>query len=244
MRKPLAWVSTAAAVLVAAAALTLTTPLAASAHVTVTPSSSTAGGRSILTFRVPTESDTASTVSLTIHLPTDTPFISVRIKPVAGWTAQLTETTLPAPVKDDDGNTITSAITEIVWTATDAGLAPGEYGEFDVSVNPLPESGTVFFPTVQTYSDGSHVDWVQQTADGDAEPEHPAPKITIEGTDAAATPAARVTASAEGDGTGAAEASASTGSAGGWGIGLGVAGIVIALAASGLAGAAIARTRR
>src|SRR5690349_91983 len=46
---------------------------AADAHVTVNPDSATQGGEARIAFRVPTESDTASTTKLEVNLPTDQP---------------------------------------------------------------------------------------------------------------------------------------------------------------------------
>src|SRR3712207_2976090 len=88
----------------AAAALLLVPASGASAHVRVLPDTTAAGGFAQLTFRVPTESDTASTVGLRVELPTDTPLTSVRTKPVAGWSAVVERGPLPAPV-DRDGAT-------------------------------------------------------------------------------------------------------------------------------------------
>lgn len=195
----------------------------ASAHVTVTSSSTNPGTGAVLTFTVPVESDTANTVGLTVQLPTATPFTSVQSAPVPGWTVKLTRTTLASPLKDDDGNSITKAVTEVTWTATDGGLKPGEFGQFLLSVAPLPAGGTVYLPAVQSYSDGTQVGWVQQ-AQGGAEPEHPAPSVVI-------TPVA------------AAPAAAQAGGGDGWGVGLGIAGIVLALVAGAVGGAALTRAR-
>jgi uncharacterized protein YcnI len=170
----------------AAAGLVLCSSGAASAHVRVVPESTTAGGFSALTFRVPTESETAGTVGLRVELPTATPFTSVRTKPLPGWTAVVERGPLPAPV-ERDGATITEAATAIVWTA-DAGtqVGPGQFQEFDLPVGPLPDAGTeVLLPATQTYSDGEVVRWADEpTADG-SEPELPAPVlVTTEGADA------------------------------------------------------------
>jgi uncharacterized protein YcnI len=195
----------------------------AEAHVTVSSSSTEPGAWVTLTFKVPTESGTARTTGLTVQLPTDTPFTSVLTQPVPGWTVKTSKSALPVPLKDDDGNAITSAITKVEWTATGGGIGPGQFGTFALSVGALPGDGTVYLPTVQHYSDGSDVDWVQQAQDG-AEVEHPAPSIVV----VAPHPAAV----------------ASSSGPRGWGVGLGVAGIVLALLAGGVAGAALARARR
>ncbi|QMU69076.1 YcnI family protein [Streptacidiphilus sp. P02-A3a] len=213
----------------AAAVLVLGLAVPAGAHVTVASSSSKGGAEAVLTFTVPVESDTAHTVGLTVYLPTTDPFTEVLSAPVPGWTVKLTRTALSTPLKDDDGDTVTSAVTRVTWTATGDGLAPGQFGQFALSVGPLPKSGTLYLPAVQSYSNGTTVDWVQQ-AEGGAEPAHPAPSVVI-----APEPSGAVTAA-----VGAAPAP----SGDGWGTGLGVAGIALALIAGGVGGAALSRARR
>lgn len=167
------------------AALVAGPAAAGSAHVAVDASSDTAGDYSVLTFRVPTESDTASTVKVDTHLPTETPFTSVRVLPVEGWSAELVRTDFDTPVQDSHGNTLTSAVTEVIWTATGDGIAPDEFGEFTIQVGPLPDSGTVYFPTVQTYSDGTSAAWSQQADPSQPEPATPAPLVTVAEADTA-----------------------------------------------------------
>ena len=50
-------------------------PATAGAHVTVHTDSTASGSFSALTFRVPNESDSASTVKLEVQLPKVTPFL-------------------------------------------------------------------------------------------------------------------------------------------------------------------------
>ena len=54
-----------------------------------------AGGSGVITFRVPSESDAASTIGLLITFPAATPFTSVDVQPKAGWTAKVTKKPLP-----------------------------------------------------------------------------------------------------------------------------------------------------
>ena len=168
----------AAAALAAGAALALAAPLAASAHVRIDPDAAAAGGYSYVSFRVPTESATASTVGLTIQLPTDTPFTSVSYQAVPGWTAKITTSTLPKPVTID-GTSVTTAPTSVTFTATGGGIAPGQFGVFTLSLGKIPDTGKVLLPTTQTYSDGSVVKWDEPTPASGAEPEHPAPTLYI-----------------------------------------------------------------
>ena len=157
------------------AALALAVPLAASAHVAVSPNQAEPGSYALLTFKVPNESETATTTSIEVDLPTDTPFTSVRYVPVSGWTAQLVTETLPKPVKIGE-NSITEAVTKVIWTA-DAGaeIADGQLQQFSISAGPIPDTGSIELPAIQTYSDGSVVSW----SEAGESAEHPAPVLFI-----------------------------------------------------------------
>src|SRR3954453_6737104 len=177
------------------AAIALSTALAgpAFAHVTVSSASAAKGGFSAMTFRVPTEKDDASTTKVQVAFPTDTPLASVSVKPVPGWTYQVTKSKLATPISSDDGP-ITDAVSQITWTASSPATAvkPGEYQEFGVSAGPLPTSTAISFKALQTYSDGSVVRWIDTQTPGDPEAEHPAPTLSLtpEAADAAAPAAA------------------------------------------------------
>lgn len=159
----------------------------ASAHVTVNPNTTAGGSYGKLTFRVPTESDTASTTQLQIFLPTDHPLASVSVQPHTGWSFTVKDAKLATPLTDDDGNQITQAVSEIDWKADSPATAikPGEFDEFNVSVGPLPDSGTMVFKALQTYSDGSVVRWIDPRVAGQDEPAHPAPVLTLTPSDSA-----------------------------------------------------------
>jgi len=111
----------------------------ASAHVTVNAPGATQGGYSVLTFRVPTESATASTTKVQVRFPTDTPIASVLVQPHPGWTFKTVTAKLDKPVTTDDGDSITEAVAEIDWTADSAAdaIKPGEFDQFLVSAGPL-----------------------------------------------------------------------------------------------------------
>lgn len=208
-----------------AAAFIVALAVPASAHVTVNPDTATQGGYAKVTFRVPNESDTASTTKLEVNLPTDTPFASVSFKPVAGWTTATTKATLATPI-EAHGSQITEAINKITWTATgDAAIKPGQFQEFDVSLGPLPEVDQVVFKALQTYSDGKIVRWIDEpTADG-TEPESPAPVLTL-------TPAvAEGAAPASSEGVTATADSADSEDNSGTGTTVGIIGLVVGVVA-------------
>ncbi|MEU6143926.1 YcnI family protein [Streptomyces sp. NPDC047081] len=208
----------------------------ASAHVTVHPESYAKGATDgVLTFRVPNEEDTASTTKVQVFLPTDHPVLGVLVTPQDGWTAKVTNTKLKTPVKTDDG-TITDAVSEITWTGGKIGA--GQYQDFNVAFGQLPDdTDQLTFKTLQTYSDGKTVRWIEEAASGDEEPENPAPvlKLTAKGADedaAAPTASAKTTAAAS-----ASDGSDSTARA------LGIAGLVVGVLGLAAAGFAIARGR-
>ncbi len=154
----------------------------AGAHVSASSADASPGGYGKVTFRVPNESDTASTTGVRIQLPTDTPLTSVRAQPVAGWTVALIRTPLDPPV-EADGEQITEAVTVVQYTSADGagGIAPGQFGEFALSGGPFPNTDSVTFNVVQTYSDGSEAAWIEPTVSGQAEPEYPAPVLDLSG---------------------------------------------------------------
>ena len=168
-----------AAGLVLGGAAVLLGATAASAHVHVDGEDATRGGYGVLTFRVPTESDTASTTEVTVTMPTETPIASASVQPVAGWTATVTTAELTTPITTDDGQ-ISTYVSRIEWTAKSAASAikPGEFQQFSVSAGPLPDVAEIGFPVKQTYDDGTAVNW-NEASSGSAEPEHPAPVLEL-----------------------------------------------------------------
>ncbi|MET7685354.1 YcnI family protein [Streptomyces sp. NPDC005423] len=209
---------------------------AASAHVTVHPDSYAKGATDgVLTFRVPNEEAKAGTTKVQVYLPTDHPVLGVLVTPQNGWTAKVTTTKLKTPVKTDDG-TITEAVSEVTWTG--GKISTGQYQDFDVAFGQLPDNvDQLAFKTLQTYSDGNVVRWIEEAAAGDAEPENPAPvlKLTAKGSDTApaASPAATATAAA----TVKSASSDSTAR------GIGIAGLVVGILGLAAAAFAIVRTR-
>ena len=135
-----------AVVTVASAALIVGLAAPALARVTVNPSEAQQGGFEKLTFRIPNEMDNANTVKLDVQIPTDHPIPSVSVQPKTGWTADKKKTPLATPVTDDDGNTITEAVSEIIWSGGQ--IKPGEFDEFSISVGPLPDVDSLKFPAI------------------------------------------------------------------------------------------------
>lgn len=153
-----------AAGLAAGTALALATaPLAASAHVTVTPSGTAAGTSSVLTFAFGHGCDGSPTTALTIDIPESIMAVAPTLHP--NWTIE----------KVTEGD----RIAQIVYTA----ITPVEEGYRDaieLSVR-LPEGAagdTLVFPVLQTCAAGE-TNWNELAEEGAAEPEHPAPAILV-----------------------------------------------------------------
>ncbi|NMI02180.1 YcnI family protein [Pseudonocardia acidicola] len=205
------------------------------AHVTAQPGEAAQGSYSVISMRVPNESDTAGTVKLEVTLPTDHPITSVRTTPMPGWTATVTKTPLNPPVQTA-GTTVTEAVTSVTWTAQPGTrIGPGQFVDFPLSLGPLPTgTDTLVLPATQTYDNGQVVAWNEPTTPGAAEPQHPAPAVTL-------TPAA---AGGHGHGGGGAATAAAavdpTDNTARW---LGGAGLLVGALGLGLGGGAALRNR-
>ena len=151
------------------------------AHVTVAPASADKGATDVqLTFRVPSEEDSATT-KVQIALPTEPPLVGVLAQPVPGWTAKVTTQHLATPIQTDDGP-VSDIVTNVTWTADNAaaGIQPDSYQGFDILAGSLPDQGNeVVFKAVQTYANGDVVNWVDPVTEGGPEADHPTPILTL-----------------------------------------------------------------
>ncbi|MEE2058105.1 YcnI family copper-binding membrane protein [Rhodococcus artemisiae] len=209
----------------ATAALLLAGSGIAAAHVTVVAPGAEQGGYSVLTFRVPTESETAGTTALTVELPG---LRSARTEPMPGWTATIEKN--PEQLA-----------TSVTWTA-DPGVevGPGQFQQFVLSAGPLPEEEEVAFPATQTYSDGEVVAW-DQAATGDEEPEKPAPSLALAASSGDGHASGAPHSTENTDTTAAAESGSSTDSTARW---LGGIGLVLGALGAALGLGAVIRGRR
>ncbi|WP_202805678.1 YcnI family protein [Actinopolymorpha alba] len=156
---------------------TLAIPAPAFAHVSVDPKTVDPGGFAKVSLRVPNERDNASTVQVEVAFPKDHPLGHVSIEPVPGWSALVKKERLATPLKSGDEQ-ITEAVTSIVWKGGQIG--PGEFQEFEMSMGRLPEtSARLAFMTIQTYSNREVVRWIEVPQSEGAEPEKPAPMLTV-----------------------------------------------------------------
>jgi uncharacterized protein YcnI len=157
------------------------------AHVTISPDTGTPGGYVREAFQVPNERADATTTGIQVFFPTDHPLASVSVEPVPGWTSTVQTMKLSAPIQTTDGM-VTQGVSSITWTGGSIGA--GQFQEFPVTVGPLPGGDTkLTFKALQTYSDGQVVRWIDQTQDGQPEPDHPAPVLSVAAPAAPVTPA-------------------------------------------------------
>ena len=169
-----------AAVAGAAAGAVVVVGLAApaSAHVTVQPATVEGGGFAVVAFRVPNERDDASTTRVRVLLPRDHPIGSVSTTPMPGWTARTQTRRLATPI-EVEGERLVRVVSAVTWTATGPGVGPGQFEDFELDLGTLPDSGRLVFTALQRYSDGRVVAWNEVAVGGGAEPQHPAPVLTL-----------------------------------------------------------------
>jgi periplasmic copper chaperone A len=160
--------------LVAAAALLA--PAAAQAHISIHPNTIPAGAFATLDVRVPGEQQGAFVKQVDTLLPAG--FTSVDYENVPGWSVKVIEAKLAKPVVED-GESIDTQVSQIVWTWTgpQGKVGDGQFVQLPLSVAiPAGASGKALeFRTVQTYSNGQVVHWIDPSLDA----EHPSPRINV-----------------------------------------------------------------
>jgi periplasmic copper chaperone A len=121
--------------------------------------------------RVPNERPNADTTEVTVQFPDGLTFVSFQPKP--GWKRTIEMETLDEPI-EVFGEEITEQVASVTWSG--GVIKPGEFDEFGVSFR-VPETPgeSLMFPSLQTYSNGEVVRWV----DPDPEAETPAPQVAV-----------------------------------------------------------------
>lgn len=135
----------------AAAALIVAAPLAANAHVGVSPSTTAAGSPSVLTFSFSHGCEGSPTSALTFSIPESIESVTPTVHP--GWT-----------IAETPGTVTYTAITPVADGLRDT-------VELSVVLPAGEEGDVVAFPVVQTCVEGEHA-WAD-LAEGDAEPDSP-----------------------------------------------------------------------
>jgi len=117
--RPLARFAVLATSALIAVAASVAVAGSASAHVSVSSQDAAPDGYGKITFRVPNESDTASTVGLRIQVPQEAAVTSLSTQALPGWTVTRTMTDLPEPL-ESDGEKISSYASVIEFRADPA----------------------------------------------------------------------------------------------------------------------------
>jgi uncharacterized protein YcnI len=162
------------AMLVLAGALLV--PASAQAHISLHPNTIPAGAFATLDVRVPGEQEGAYVKKVDVLFPQG--FTGVDYENVLGWSVRVIESKLAKPIQSDDGP-IDTQVSQIVWTWSGplGKVEDGQFIDFPLSVA-IPESAAgkpLEFRTVQTYSNGQVVHWIEPSLTG----EHPSPRINV-----------------------------------------------------------------
>jgi uncharacterized protein YcnI len=112
-------------------------------------------------------------------------FLFASYQPVPGWKGKITTEKLAKPVPSPEPGEppIKEQVKQVSFTATDAGLAPGQFQDFGLSLLMPDKPGTTLtFKAIQTYANGDVVRWI-----GPPDSEEPAPQVDL--TSGSQTPA-------------------------------------------------------
>ncbi len=158
-------------------ALVLTVAGSAAAHVYFNPAEAPSDGYATLNLEVPHGCEGSPTTKVRVQVPPSVPSVTPGRSPF--WNITTKE-----GKKDKvelHGETITSGVSEIVYTARQP-LPDGELDVLPVSLKmPAAKEGqVVYFPTVQECEKGE-TSWIQIPAEGESgeELESPAPAVTL-----------------------------------------------------------------
>ena len=161
----------------------------AMAHVTLQPTEAPADGFTRLNVRVPNERDEASTTKVRVQFPPGFYFISH--EPVEGWNVDVKMRKLKQPT-EVFGEKINEEVDEVSITSSGAGIAPGQFRDFGLSLKMPNEPGkTLTFKALQTYDNGEVVRWI-----GPPDADEPAPQVTLSPSEEGAGHAADTAAAA------------------------------------------------
>jgi len=154
----------------------LLTAATAQAHISLHPNTIPAGAFATLDVRVPGEQEGAYVKKVDVLFPQG--FTGVDYENVAGWSTKVIESKLATPIKED-GETIDTEVSQIVWTWTGplGKVNDNQFVDLPLSLA-IPDNAAgraLEFRTVQTYSNGQVVHWIEPSLTG----EHPAPRINV-----------------------------------------------------------------
>jgi uncharacterized protein YcnI len=144
-------------------AVALAAPASADAHISLHPNTIPSGAFATVDVRVPGEVPGAHVTRIDMLLPAG--FSDVAYQDVPGWSVRVIEAG--------------ARVSQIVWSWTGplGRLENGRFLDFPLSLAmPAHMAGRALeFRTVQTYSDGQVVRWIEPSLDA----EHPSPRINL-----------------------------------------------------------------
>jgi uncharacterized protein YcnI len=144
-------------------AVALTAPASADAHISLHPNTIPSGAFATVDVRVPGERPGAHVTRIDMLLPPG--FSDVGYQDVPGWSVRVIEAG--------------ARVSQIVWTWSGplGRLENGRFLDFPLSLAmPAHMAGRALeFRTLQTYSDGQLVRWIEPSLDS----EHPSPRINL-----------------------------------------------------------------
>jgi len=155
---------------------TLLATTSAFAHVTIEPTPAPPGAFHKAVFRVPHGCSGAATTALRIQIPEGV--IEVKPMPKPGWTIA-TKTGPYAHTYKNWGADVSSGVVEVDFTG--GNLPDSDYDEFVVTgtvADSFKAGDLIYFPTVQECGVAA-ARWIEIPKAGAAEPERPAPHITV-----------------------------------------------------------------
>jgi periplasmic copper chaperone A len=150
----------------------------ASAHVTVTPSTTTAGAQALLQFSVGHGCGNSPTTRITIQIPAQ--ITAVTPTRTALWKVTKQTETVDPPAVDPHGDKIVQRVASVTFS-TETPLPDGYREVFELAVQLPDAKGTrLVFPTIQTCEQGESA-WIEVPQNGqDIEQlELPAPSFVI-----------------------------------------------------------------
>lgn len=142
----------------------------ADAHITLNPNEWEAGGFARFALRVPTEREDASTTEVTVRFPENV--TSASFMPAPGWRRTVEMEPLEEPIEEEGEEPITERLASVTWSGGE--IRPGEFMEFGISFQVPEDADELLFPSLQTYSSGEVVRWIDPSPDAEA----PAPRVT------------------------------------------------------------------
>ncbi|MFC4069910.1 YcnI family copper-binding membrane protein [Actinoplanes subglobosus] len=150
----------------------------ASAHVTVTSSTTAAGAHAVLQFSVAHGCEDSPTTGITIQIPAQITSVTPTRHPLWQVTKQIEK--IDPPVADAHGNQVTERVTTVTYR-TGTPLPDGYRDVLELAVQLPGTAGTdLLFPTIQTCQTGESA-WIEVPQAGQAiqELERPAPRLVV-----------------------------------------------------------------